>query len=117
MSMLIGVPSVRPSKIPLRMRTVSDSLRCVTIWLWAVAPRAEVAQATDREVEGLQAVARALPIRDDGDPVEVAPAAIGGDADVGGRGTIGLVADEDLDAVECGIRHELGLAVPPEPGE
>src|SRR5512145_387722 len=36
---LIGVPSVLPSKTPLRMRTVSDSLRCVTRWLCPGARR------------------------------------------------------------------------------
>src|SRR5688572_1318742 len=35
----IGVPRVLPSYTPLRIRTVSDSLRCVTMWLWPGARR------------------------------------------------------------------------------
>src|SRR5947209_915654 len=48
-SRLIGVPSVRPSKTPLMMRTVSLSLRWVTSALWPGARRSSSGWISDSE--------------------------------------------------------------------
>ena len=60
-SMLIGVPSVRPSNTPERIWTVSVSLRCVTMALWP-GTRQTVGE-TIYEVAQVQVAEQGLPTK------------------------------------------------------